>query len=145
MIKTKIKQNWKLSLFYATHVFVVLALMIYSCFFHKVQKFDSARWAYFFIVLLTFAVIATWSVLYIKKDEHNQLFKRLMVCVVVLVAFLFTILLMDYKSGDYLAYLKIWFDAYKEGSLKDALYVIVDVSNYTPAYNYFCLYLQGLD
>ncbi len=134
-----LKKDLANNVFLMVEIAVVAVLTCLSFFFMPVRLAGDGI-TYFFVLLATFSLVGVAGCFFVKKTDEKRVIKRVMLCLALLCGFLVCVLLMDYESFDYLTYLKVWYESYEKSSVSQALYSIVDVSDYTPAYNYFLIF-----
>ncbi len=144
----QILQNFKKDL--TNNVFLLVELILFafftclSFFFMPLKNMAKDEWIYLASIVVTFVILGVVACLLIKKTDEKKLSKRLAVCVALSVGVLVNVLLLKYESFDYLCFLSNWCEAYKNSSVKDGLYKILDVSDYTPIYSYFLILFAKL-
>ncbi len=140
----KLTKNSVLIPIYALcYIFYVFLLVVF------LQRIDFASLGSNFLIYSIFVFLLYFIVgIFIVRGLIKQKVKKskiVFALVIYIFCFVATLIFADLESGDYINFLSIWYEAYQQGSLKDALNAIVEVSNYTPAYNYFLIILARLN
>lgn len=94
------------------------------------------------IPLIVIGVIATKKIKASKTQTATKTIAYIWGCLTFV--FLVVVLSANFKSGDYTIFLSKWVDYYKNHSLKDCLYNIIEVTNYAPAYNYILILISRI-
>ncbi len=97
---------------------------------------------YFLLCFIILLIIGIFGIIkYIKEHKIKQL---VFLIVLILAIFFVIVCFANTEVGDYLTFLEKWYNEYQNGTLKEDLYKIIDVSNYTPAYNYILIFLAKI-
>ncbi len=120
---------------------LIFALFVQLSFFYPLHTFDKSLLVYMILVMIPLAVIGVWGGISLKGE--NKL-KQIIFYAVLLAIFGFVFVHSSFETCDYLTFLKGWCGNYGSVSFKQALFNIVDVSNYTPFYNYFLIVIAKL-
>ena len=100
---------------------------------------------YFVFVLIPLIVIGVIATKKIKASKTQTVTKTIAyIWGCLTFVFLVVVLSANFKSGDYIIFLSKWVDYYKNHSLKDCLYNIIEVTNYAPAYNYILILISRI-
>lgn len=136
-------------IFYLVTIVLVIALTILSFLipikyiqWNSFEKFDMVLYAIIVLIpLVIIAIFGTKSILrnFTKKKVALTYFYLALVCI-----YVFALIYVTWETGDYTRFLSKWYAYYENNSLKDSLYEIVDVSNYTPAYNYLLIIMAKI-
>ena len=94
------------------------------------------------IPLIAVGVIATKKLNTTDNQNKSKIIAYVWGCLAF--AFLIIVLSANFKSGDYTIFLSKWVDYYRNHSLKDCLYNIIEVTNYAPAYNYILILISRI-
>lgn len=94
-------------------------------------------------VLIVFGGIGVKRI--IKEKEKNYKIRIFVFIFLLVLALFVAVWFSDYLSYDYDIYLSEWINEYKALSFRDALLNITNISNYTPVYNYFLIFIVKLN
>ena len=142
MLKTFLKKNNNVAS-YVTILSIVLVLIFNVCLaiFQPIQlNFYNGHKLYLIGMFLTILFIAVLGMISMKQES---ILKKNLFLLVLVVVYIFVFFHSNFQSCDYLTFLKNWVLKYRKMSIKEALFSVVDVSNYTPAYNYFLIAKLG--
>ncbi len=139
-IKKATFNKWSYVVF-AVSLILVFALNVQLSFFYPVHTYDLDLLVYMLLVFVPLAVIGVFGGVALKKESAFKIVSFYAILVSIL---LFVFLHSSFETCDYLTFLKGWCGNYTKGSVKDALYSIVDVSNYTPFYNYILIFIAKM-
>ena len=139
----KNKENRYLNFYSVFCIALVIIGVFYTCLhFSKVEfsDFNVLEFVvYMIVVLLPLFLIGYYGIRSVLKENKNRKFKISIICTSLFIVFVGSILMMYIKSHDYTTFLKLWYDAYSEGNIIDALGKILETSNYSPIYNYWLI------
>lgn len=128
-----------------TILVISFALLIIPIIYIKWNSFDVMDLSLYsiliFIPLFIIAILGTNSII---KNDTKRYKKLTYFYIALLFIYIMSLLFVVWESNDYIKYLSKWYGYYSTHNLKDALYGIIDVSNYTPAYNYFLILMAKL-
>lgn len=122
---------------------VIFGFISFSFVDYNSMTTDTIVYAVFVaFILCVIGILGTIDVL----KENNEKTKLKLTSLWVMLSFvLITVMCFSsYISGDYDFFLSNWVDNYKNLTIQECLYQIVEISNYTPAYNYFLIIIAKL-
>ena len=106
---------------------------------------------YFALVLIPLLIIGIIATVKIVKGGgyHKTSHKITAISVTaiwIILALIFTLILLgvNHKSEDYMWFLHNWTSYYKNHSIKESLYGIIEVTNYAPGYNYILILISRI-
>lgn len=106
------------------------------------ERFDIILYA--ILVLIPLVILAIFGTRSILQNSKRKKLALIYFYVAMIFIYVFTLIYATWKTNDYNTWLSEWYAYYESHSLKDSLYNIIDVSNYTPAYNYFLILMAKL-
>ena len=137
----EIFKNNKLVFIYSVCLSLVLIVSnICIAYFAPAINFDLDFFVYLILTVIPLIIIGCLA---FKKLKNRQV--KIIFYSVIILIYLFIIVHAQVTSGDYQAFLSQWYNFYKNNTLKVSLYKIIDVSNYTPFYNYFLIVFAKLN
>ena len=140
-MKEKLKSlSFTEKLIYGAIIVFALFLWIFSFSFVEFSSYSIDTFFYFiliFFILSVFGLMGTIQI--VKQNKENYKIKVLSFLILIVYILFVTVFLSVYISIDFDYFLSQWIDSYKNLSFSEALYQIVDISNYTPLYNYFLI------
>ena len=122
---------------------VIFGFISFSFVDYNSMTTDTIVYAVFVaFILCVIGILGTIDVL----KENNEKTKLKLTSLWVMLSFvLITVMCFSsYISGDYDFFLSNWVDNYKNLTIQECLYQIVEISNYTPAYNCFLIIIAKL-
>lgn len=136
-------QSVLVPIYVVCYLFYCISLLVFVL-WSKLNFQDKDFYIYSILVFLLFFFLGLVAIIKMQKQKVAK-WKIALTIGLLLVCCVITILTASIESGDYEYYLSVWYSTYQQGSIKDALNSIVEVSNYTPAYNYFLIILARLN
>ena len=120
----------------------IIALNIEFAFFQPVDFSQKGIFVYFVMSLIPLVLIGVFGIRSMKNKTFLTKF-----CYIGLLVFIFIFIIFhaSYETGDYFTFLNPWTQDYRSVGLKDAIYHITDISNYTHDYNYFLIVIAKLN
>ena len=140
-MKEKLKSlSFTEKLIYGAIIVFALFLWIFSFSFVELSSYSIDTLFYFILIFFILSVIGLMGTIQIVKQNKEYYKIKVLSFLILIVYILFvTVILSVYISIDFDYFLSQWIDSYKNLSFSEALYKIVDVSIYTPLYNYFLI------
>jgi FtsH-binding integral membrane protein len=132
----KIKNNY-LDVFLS--VLALICVFALYVFFAVISPTDYTRKGiavYFALCAIPLILLGVFG---FRSMKEKSLFQKLIFVLTLALIFVFIILHATIRTDDYHVFLGRWTYSYKNLSIKDALYSTLDVSNYTPVYNYLLI------
>lgn len=140
-MKEKLKSlSFTEKLIYGAIIVFALFLWIFSFSFVEFSSYSIDTFFYFILIFFILSVIGLMGTIQIVKQNKEYYKIKVLSFLILIIYILFvTVFLSVYISIDFDYFLSQWIDSYKNLSFSEALYQIVDISNYTPLYNYFLI------
>ena len=130
-----LKKNKVLSI--VTLLIILLFLASNLCIINIYPKLE-------LIVYVVLCLVPLVVVGVIGSKLLDKLYQKILLWAILFLILCFIILHSGIESNDYSVYLLTWYEGYANVPVKDALYKITDISNYTPFYNYILIILAKL-
>ena len=103
--------------------------------------------AYFILVLIPLVSIGVVATIKTNKKEISKKDRAISLAVIwscLVIIFAFILISVNHKSQDYEWFLNGWTNYYRDHSIKDSLYAIIEITNYAPAYNYILMIISRI-